>query len=308
MSAKRFRDIHVGGTVVVALCLLGMSRSALAEQTATVRLLSGRSFSGELLPGPSRDYFSLRSSIAGLDMIRRIAWSSVVSVELDGQELSEVDFKSRAADAVDPGPGGQPSLSELGAPLSASQAAKRLPLVGEVTMNPAADDRVHYAVMENRSSPRVRISSIYLDAYVANWDRDVESDGLIVHLYALAEDGSLATARGSLELQLTAEQQGFNTIHQNFTDVGRWSRRARPNDFTGQGAVYRLEFQALHPDFDLELRAQGLLHARLTVPGHGVFEASCAAVRIRPYSPVRDRLEQQKGVRFFSHEGLSRTQ
>jgi len=72
------------------------------------------------------------------------------------------------------------------------------------------------------------------------------------------------------------------------------------------GAVYRLPFQAVHPEFDTDWAAHGLVHVRLTVPGHGVFEASQEVVRIRAFSPIRDELEMSTGRRFFPIERTGR--
>jgi hypothetical protein len=307
MAVKHVSGLVVRRMAVVAVCLLSMCHSGLAAQTVTVHLLSGRSFSGQLQPSANDHYLSLRSSAAGMDMVRQIAWSRVVSLELNGEELSPNAFQSQVGRAVPASVRGKALHSVLRMPPSGTQPPSDIHLVGNA-FDDASADRGYYPGSESQALPPARISSIHIDAYVANWDRDVEADGLIVHLYPFAEDGSLVPARGSLELQLTAEQQGFNTVHQTFTDVGHWSRRVLPDDFSGEEAVYRLEFQSRHPDFDLYLRAKGLLHARLAVPGQGVFEASCAAVRIRHYSPIRDRLEQREGVRFLSHEGLGRTQ
>ena len=73
-------------------------------------------------------------------------------------------------------------------------------------------------------------------------------------------------------------------------------------DFDPSGAVYRLAFQAVHPDFQFDLDPHGLVHARLSVPGDGAFEASQALVRIRAYSSVRDHVQQTTGSRFLPVE------
>jgi hypothetical protein len=74
-----------------------------------------------------------------------------------------------------------------------------------------------------------------------------------------------------------------------------------PEHFTSAGAVCQIAFQAVHPEFDLDLRAHGVVHARFSVPGEGVFEAS-TETRLRGYSALRDQLQLQTGRRFFAGE------
>ena len=74
-----------------------------------------------------------------------------------------------------------------------------------------------------------------------------------------------------------------------------------------EGAVYRLAFQADHPEFDLDLGTHGIVQVRLVVPGQGVFSSSADMVRVRPYSAVRDALQQLDGRRFFPGEHVGRT-
>ncbi|MFH1923324.1 MAG: hypothetical protein ABIP48_25965, partial [Planctomycetota bacterium] len=72
------------------------------------------------------------------------------------------------------------------------------------------------------------------------------------------------------------------------------------------GAKYRFPFQAVHPEFDLELAPYAAVHARLSVPGEGVFEATESDVRVRPYSATRDHLQYTTGQRFFPLERTGR--
>jgi hypothetical protein len=62
----------------------------------------------------------------------------------------------------------------------------------------------------------------------------------------------------------------------------------------------------VQPEFDLDWIGVGLVHVRLVVPGDGVFEDSLDGLRIRPYAPLRDRLEMNTGRRFLPTEGLGR--
>ena len=72
------------------------------------------------------------------------------------------------------------------------------------------------------------------------------------------------------------------------------------------GLVLKLPFQGTHPEFDREIDPFGVVHVRMTIAGHGVFEASSAMVRLRPYSSPRDNQQQLRGRRFFYQETTGR--
>ena len=75
-----------------------------------------------------------------------------------------------------------------------------------------------------------------------------------------------------------------------------------PQDLTPRGYAFRLPFQAIHPEFNLQVGSVGLVHARLAVPGTGVFEATTNTISVRPVNPIRDRLQVQQGSRFLPTE------
>ncbi len=79
-----------------------------------------------------------------------------------------------------------------------------------------------------------------------------------------------------------------------------------PDQFGADGAIFKLPFQAVHPEFDLNYGPWGVVHAKLSVPGNGAFETSASMVRIRPYSAVRDESQQITGQRFFDVERVER--
>ncbi|MEX2173467.1 MAG: hypothetical protein WD872_03840 [Pirellulaceae bacterium] len=62
----------------------------------------------------------------------------------------------------------------------------------------------------------------------------------------------------------------------------------------------------MHPEFDTDWSGVGLVHVKFVAPGHGVFEDSRDAVRIRPFAPLRDQLQQKHMPRFLPTEGVSR--
>lgn len=118
--------------------------------------------------------------------------------------------------------------------------------------------------------------------------------------------GNLVPVSGTLEVELIGERRGPAMITQDFPLLARWVQQVRPEDLGPSGAVYPLAFQAIHPEFNRDVGSQGLVHARLSVPGQGTFEATASMVRIRPCSSLRDHLQQLQGSRFSPYERTER--
>ena len=171
------------------------------------------------------------------------------------------------------------------------------------------DSKLEPEVQRSVSVPRV--SSITFDARLANWDGDVETDGLLIDVLPLDRDQAAIPVSGTVEIELFAPPRrlSHDTPHageDTVVLVERWTRTIRPADFGASGARLRLPFGAVHPEFDTDLLAYGLVHVRLVAPGHGVFDDSRDAVRIRPWAPNRDQMEMNTGRRFLSTEGVGR--
>jgi hypothetical protein len=155
------------------------------------------------------------------------------------------------------------------------------------------------------------VASVTFDARLANWDGDVETDGLILDVLPISEDGYLLPARGMVEVELLAPQHrmfhhaplsGGDTLER----VERWTQTVALEDFTASGARLKLPFGAVHPEFDWDWTPVGLVHVRLIIPGDGIFEDSLDGLRIRPYAPNRDRYEMNRGRRFAPTERVGR--
>jgi hypothetical protein len=149
--------------------------------------------------------------------------------------------------------------------------------------------------------------------YIANWDGDVETDGLVVEVAPVDAYGALVAASGTLEVELFAAQRrvlhhaplsGGDTLEL----VERWTRSVNASDYGPRGAIVRLPYGAIHPELRPDWMAgwYGLVHVKLSLPGHGVFEDSRDGVRVRPWAPNRDQLEMNTGRRFLPTERLGR--
>lgn len=264
-------------------------RQQKSPRAITVHVASGHLFTGEIDSRTDRSQLWLRWQRGSAVLRRPIRWDRVVRARVAGEDLSGEELRQIvAAVKADAFPG-----SETG-------AVKQRRVIGGSAGPPRPAPAADITPGEPRGRPRVR--SLAMDAMLANWDADVEVDGLLLHVYPLDAEGVLVPVRGRLEIDLWGHRLGVVKHPRTFRGLGRWTRTVRFEDFGPAKAVYRLPFQGLHPEFDLELAPHGAVHARLSVPGHGTFEASEGMVRIRPYSAVRDQLQHATGRRFFPLE------
>jgi len=154
-------------------------------------------------------------------------------------------------------------------------------------------------------------TALAIDASLANWDADVEADGLALELRLMDSEGFATAANGTLEVELFAPR--IRKYHEAPQSRGysvdlieRWSLPLAKEKFRDGQAHIRLPFGAIHPEFDRGVDAVGLVHVRLAVPGHGVFEQSLDGVVLRPWSPTRDALLDNTGRQFLPTEETGR--
>ena len=262
------------------LCLALMSHSLHAEdRLLSVKLRSGREFTAHV-DKRTDELLWLRFSGGGGSILRPIAWERVVAAELDGETVELNELWAICAELKS----GAPVPEPLPAPAAAAPAQ---PLVV-----PA-------------------VASIRIDAWLANWDADVETDGICVQITPVDENGQVVSVSGTAEIELfAARQRKYHEAPQSggwMTELAqRWSEVVKPEEIGPSGIVLRLPFAAVHPEFSSGVDNFGLVHVRLTVPGSGVFEQSLDGVRLRNWSPVRNGMYLQNGHRFFSTERTSR--
>jgi len=151
-----------------------------------------------------------------------------------------------------------------------------------------------------------RTAYLVLDAWLGQWDADAEPDGLVVEITPCDATGRPTPVHGMLEVTLVIPPRGATGALDQKSHRQRWVQRVRPDDFspaTGS-AQYRLPFGSAqnNPEWNLDLAGYGAVSAQLSVPGQGSFSATAGCVRVRPFSPVRDRLQQSTGRRFFPWE------
>jgi hypothetical protein len=275
------------------LSVLVASGAAYSEEvplaTLSVSLASGRHFTGQLDPRTNQEQLWL-CFVRGRATVRRpMDWNNVLEIRRDGEAVSRQEVLEMIAASLSE----TAELAGSGDPPTLVDVAARNPQT-----NVVPDPTVAATARARPMTARVR--SLSLHAMPANWDADVELDGLAVVLFPLDEHGETTTVAGSIELSLIGEMPPGYRGDRN-PRLGHWRLQLRPDDFGRRGGVFRLPFQAAHPEFDTELGAFGAVHARLTVAGQGTFE-STVTTRIRPYSGFRDRLQQSAGARFLPGE------
>lgn len=271
----------------VGLAFYGVGDVRAAEVTITVA--DGRSFTAEIDSRSDAQRLWLRFGTGRTTIQRPIEWPAIVGVRMNGAESTVAELKRTIVAAEKPLP--QPV------------AAQPAPPHGGLRLW-----RVPGAEMNAKSELAAPIRSLAVDVYLANWDADVESDGIVVNFAALDDFGDAVPIDGTLEVELIGERQPPYSRGNGFPVLGRWTQAVAANDGASPSGYrrVRLPFQAYHPDYWNSLPWFALAHVRLVVPGQGTFEASIDAVRLRGFTPVRDRIESAAGTRFLPTEQTGR--
>jgi hypothetical protein len=251
-----------------------------------VTLATGRTFTGHVDRRTDDAALVLLFGRAGATLRRTIEWDRITAAAIGEQAVALADLRAAAE-----------SLK-----LPEEKAGVKIRESGPESQEPAPGGQ--------RAALR-RVASISFDARLANWDGDVEQDGLLVDIFPLDEDWHLSPVSGTVEVELFAPQRRvFHHAPQSYgatlDRVERWSRSVRLEDFGSNGVRLRLPFGAVHPEFNDEWYAYGLVHVRLIAPGHGVFDDSRDAVRIRPWAPNRDQQQLKNYPRFLPNEAAGR--
>ncbi|HEX5104679.1 MAG TPA: hypothetical protein VFV87_12750 [Pirellulaceae bacterium] len=264
-----------------------------ADGELVVRVASGREFTGLFDDRSDSQSLVLRSQRGSVTIHRPIEWDRIVSATKDGQAVTIDALRQSIAMPVPPAP-----------------ASDVRTIIVESREPVAGDDEV---VQATALEPLPPVTTITFDARIANWDWDVETDGVVLDLLPLDGDGYLAPASGTVQVELYAPQRRrFDLAPQSGGDtlelVERWTRAIYAADFTTSGVRLRLPFGAIHPEFDSDWLAwqYGLVHVRFAAPGHGTFDSSQDGIRMRPWAPNRDQLELNTRRRFLPTEATGR--
>jgi hypothetical protein len=260
------------------LCV-GVPHSA-ASEPVTVLLMSGRQFTGAVDVRTDDSQLWLRVESGPITLLRPIDWERVKSAQVGDKIITANELHAESAN------------------IKSAQAVVERADVGVPPLGGAQR-------LKEESQP---VRSIQIDAVLGHWSATTEATGIVVTLQPVDAYGNLVAIDGVLDVDLLGQRLTVVTEGNGFPQLGHWTTAVRPADFGPSGAVYEFPFQAVHPDFHFDLESQGLVHARLSVPGQGSFETSQAMVRIRAYSSVRDHVQQATGSRFLPEEAVGNSQ
>jgi len=261
-------------------------------RTVEVQLTDGRRYVARLDWRTNSDALWLRWQRGEAYILRAIAWPEITGAKVAGESLAADQLRTMV-----------------------QQVRREIPLPGSVAVKKTvelrglwpADQSDHAPASRSgpaseRPSAPPRVSWLQIEVQAADWDADVETDGLLVYLRPRDQSGRIVPVRGTVQVELWARRWGVVKQSRPYGRIGHWSPAISPHSFTLRGAALRLPFQSVHPEFAADLDPLGAVHVRLAVPGQGVFEATDAMVRLRPYSAVRDRMQQATGKRFLPRE------
>lgn len=283
-----------------------LAASPRAGQACRIHLESGRIYTATIDARTNDRLLWLRFTGPSTVVLRPVQWERVARVEAPDDSYSSFEFQQVAWEFI--ADVDQPEADDPRDDETATDETERQPFEYESDVAPTSDtDQRTFAELALDSLITTKVSSIDVDAYVANWDDDVEVDGLVVDMWPHDAQGDVVPVNGTVHVELIAQRTGVTRRQRRFQTIGSWTRAVRPETVGAGGARFRFEFQASHPEFDLDLLSRGLVHVRFVAPGHGTFDASDVLVRIRPYSSVRDQRELRGEGRFFPTERTGRT-
>jgi len=253
-----------------------------AGKAVSIRLTDGSKLIAEVHPRTNDEHLWLRFASGRAVILRAVTWDRIAEATIGDEPVSAAALQQMAAQQVDEDDSTPPAAIQSTEPSYADQARELLGF-------------------------RRRITSVDFDAQIANWDQDVEFDGIALRLFPLDANGQLTRVRGMLNAEIVAtRRQKYNDAPsargQIPSRLAQWSVNVDADEVTENGALVKLPFQTDHPEFDTSWATHGLVHVRFVVPGHGVFEHSFDGVRVRPYAPLRDAMERQNGQRFLPTE------
>jgi hypothetical protein len=264
--------------LVLSYCLLTKARGA---EPYIIIANDGRVLVGQLDAATDAQSLWVRRELPGMQLRSAISWSEIQQVQHQGQALALTELKQQSSQHITPAA----SIAELA----------------------AAAPEVHAVPVEQISQFDNKVVTLQIEATLANWDNDPQTDGLEVVVVPLNKQRQLVPIHGQIDLKLTGFYDPWNHARRQSFDrdnfnLAQSTHLVRPADFANGPAVYQLEFRNQHPENMQQIVPLGLLQARLGVAGQGVFEASQSDVCLQPVSYIRDQLKFFTGQRGLPSE------
>ena len=275
--------------IALGVLLLTLAGSGLsAAEPIVVEMLDGSEVRGAVDFRTDEQCLWLRREAAGIQLCSGFPWEQVRKVRYDRQVHSWREFLAVAQRIKTPAK----TFAQI-APFRRSDS-------------PASPDgrRTPQAPRDTRDT---RVQTLHVEAFLARWSRGQATDGLRVYVYPLNAAGELVPVDGQIEFTLFGEFENARggeatVLSPEFCELDEMSELVRAGDFAHGAAVYAFPFRRFHPDVNFDVSRQAVLHARLGIPGQGVFEASDAWTRLRDFSRIRDQLQLYTQRRFFPGE------
>lgn len=314
----------------------------LLNRPVQVSLTDGRTPRGVLSPKSNDEALVLTTEVPGIAIESRFAWRLIEGVEARGftdekplprpadpvpdEDVDHEDTNnndtSNSVPIHEHAPVGRAldnpvppasMLPEARLSLSSSSLSHSVLLPDETPDSvpveiAAAEVLPDFVSLDHRRAVR----SLNIRATVANWDRDAEIDGLLLHVQPLDGFGVVVPVDGIVDVQLATETKlatggrSLTRLDNTFNVTERWSVPIRAIDFDAAGTTVKLPFRRFHPERQFDIASSALAMAKLKLPTAGVFEASDPFVQLRPYSRFRDELQQLRGQRLFPGEATPR--
>ena len=308
-----------GFTFLAAVTLIGLSsvQRIAAAETVSVTLASGRHFTAQIDSRTDEQHLWLRFGERSVKLLRPIRWDRIRAAEHKEQILTAEELKTLAT-SIDHATSLQTRVAEQDSFFDKTQQGSSHERLAnwvhdiQATRAAAGDaasvdtmtmaDVARWAVASEN-----RVHSVQFDAWLSNWDGDVEADGLILNIIPLDNHGGIVAVDATVTVELFAPvaskfHEAPHDRGQSVREIARWTELVSAGEIGPAGAQLRFPFQTMHPEFDSRVGNHGLVHLRLAVAGHGVFEHSLDGIRIQPFAPLRDHLERSVGQRFLPTE------
>lgn len=258
---------------------------AVADDAVTAYLVDGREVTGTVDVRTDTQHLWLRRSAEQFDLASGYRWDQVLVGRAQDRTLDNPAFRAWT--------------------LARKQAGRRL---AEITPAVRGEVQTVSTAVPTMIPPPVK--TLIVDAELAQWDKDAQTDGLRILVYPLDAHGNIVPVDGHIEFTLAVERESSRVRpgyvkDPEFVESERMTFPVRKEQFRTGAAFYQLPFDRWHPDFELTFAHQALLHARLSIPGQGVFEASDAQVCLRQFSRFRDQLQYYSQGRYLPLENPS---
>ena len=246
-----------------------------ASDLVVVWLQDGRMLAGQIDPRTNDDRLWLRAGGPAFTVATSAAWKRIKVVNANGEQLP-IDEFAKQIDRFRPK---QPEA--LAAPPDPRAIANQTTVVTRP--------------LQHRNAA-TRVTSLDIEARVANWDQDAAIDGVEIRVFPRNTFGEVIPASGQITAQLLARNRLPAHNDNAFPRIGRWSVRVDTSDFGHHGAVYRLPFRGRHPDKESSLEPHGLVEVSFYVHGQGRFESD-ATLYLQRFNPIRRDMQRHTNDR-----------